>query len=132
MAGLDEGVDAALELVGLVITVAVKSKLRSPERSRPGEPPGIVTGGLFLSYKWEVGVQAGVRYVAVGSDESTLQPGTGRPVDYAAFLEFGTSRMEPRPHLRPAVNEVRARLPHHITERIEAAQREQARRERGR
>ena len=30
-------------------------------------------------------------------------PKTGRIVDYSHFLEYGTSKMFPRPHIRPAV-----------------------------
>jgi len=47
--------------------------------------------------------------------ESDLEDGqgttyfVGTAVEYAVFLEFGTSKMDPKPFFRPALQEVRAR-----------------------
>lgn len=56
--------------------------------SSPGEPPGVDTGTLKNSIKTE--------RVKVGEWE------IGTKVTYAPFLEFGTTRMAPRPFMGPA------------------------------
>jgi len=48
---------------------------------------------------WEIGVRAG-GYIT--------NPKTGKKVDYASYVEFGTSRMRPKPFLRPALLNNRA------------------------
>lgn len=64
--------------------------------SEPGEAPAIVSGNLAGSITIE---QRGNAEVRVGSTAS-----------YAPFLEFGTSEIEMRPWLRPAVERVRGQL----------------------
>jgi HK97 gp10 family phage protein len=44
----------------------------------------------------------------VESDGLTAHVGTG--VEYAAYVEFGTRRMAPRPYLAPAAEAVRAQI----------------------
>lgn len=56
--------------------------------SRPGAPPAPDTGALRRS----------IAVVPQGDD--TIRVGTG--LDYGRFLEFGTAKMAPRPHARPA------------------------------
>lgn len=66
----------------------VAAAIRLHRASAPGEAPAIDTGNLVNSIEavrignahWRVNVYA----------------------EYGAFLEFGTSRMQPRPFLRPA------------------------------
>jgi hypothetical protein len=58
--------------------------------SAPYEPPAVDTGALRASYGHNV-----KRMVSGG----TLTVGSGS--EYAPLLEYGTSRMAPRPHLRP-------------------------------
>jgi phage gpG-like protein len=55
--------------------------------SSPGEPPGIDTGALRASIHVET-VNANTRAIATSTD-------------YAAYLEFGTSRMSARPYMMP-------------------------------
>lgn len=59
--------------------------------SRPGEPPNEDTGALRRSIKVE---QSGPLTVKVTAGDDN--------VNYAAFLEFGTSRMAARPFMGPA------------------------------
>lgn len=60
------------------------------QASAPGEPPAVRTGMLRNSIKYTVhGVSLSVKGVV----------GTG--VRYAEWLEFGTSKMAPRPFLGP-------------------------------
>lgn len=64
--------------------------------SAPGEPPASDTGTLVNS-------------IATEYDQAAL---TGQVVvraPYGPYLEFGTQKMEPRPFLRPAVANVRAK-----------------------
>jgi HK97 gp10 family phage protein len=79
----------------------------SHRASAPGEFPKADRGGL-----------APTLFKAVGADK--LRAWFGSKLNYAAFLEFGTSRMEARPWLRPTfkANEKS------IRERIRAAVRE--------
>lgn len=64
---------------------------RTYRASRPGEPPATATGRLRSSYQF--------RIAGGGTD---LVGEVGSPLDYAVYLENGTRRMEPRPHLLPA------------------------------
>lgn len=56
-------------------------------RSKPGEPPHADTTRLRKSIEQEI-------------DEGRLVARVGTNVEYAAHLEFGTSKMAPRPFLR--------------------------------
>lgn len=64
---------------------------RTYRASRPGEPPATATGRLRSSYRFRV---TGGGTHLVGE--------VGSPLDYAVYLENGTRRMAPRPHLLPA------------------------------
>ena len=64
---------------------------RTYRASRPGEAPATVTGRLRSSYQFRVREEGGNKVGEVGS-----------PLDYALYLEKGTKRMAPRPHLVPA------------------------------
>jgi len=63
--------------------------------SLPGQPPAIDTGLLRASIQHEV---------LKSRDRVTGRAGTN--VDYGRYLELGTSRMAPRPYLRPALDRV--------------------------
>lgn len=64
---------------------------RTYRASRPGEAPATVTGRLRSSFQFRVREEGGKKVGEVGS-----------PLDYALYLEKGTKRMAPRPHLVPA------------------------------
>ena len=63
------------------------------QASAPGEAPATDTGALVNS--------AYTKKLADADYE------TGFTVEYAAALEFGTAKIEPRPYLRPAVEAVK-------------------------
>lgn len=67
--------------------------------SLPGQPPNEDTGTLRRSIETRVG----------GPNLVIVQAGGGE-TDYAAFLEFGTSRMAARPFMRPAAEQNRAEI----------------------
>lgn len=63
--------------------------------SAPGETPAVDTGNLVNSIMSEL----------VSSSDTDALANVGTGVEYAEFLEFGTSRMEARPFMRPAYDE---------------------------
>lgn len=114
-AGIERS-EQALHVIGMAMSNQVKINITKnfPPASQPGTPPALRTGGLRQSYKYEVvPSRAGrVAYVAVYSDPRTMQPvPPGQRVIYASYLEFGTSKMAARPHLRPAVEQIRPLIP---------------------
>jgi len=74
--------------------------------SAPGEPPHVRTGTLRRSIGFET-FRIGRMFVGR----------VGTNLKYGRWLEEGTSRMAPRPYLRPALDSQRNR----IVEEIEAA-----------
>jgi len=63
--------------------------------SRPGDAPNTDSGDL-------------VRRIQVDVSQNAVFVGvTGKVGEYGAFLEFGTSKMEPRPWLNPALESQR-------------------------
>ncbi len=83
----------AVDLVKRAIRVeaAAKSGWSSPP-SMPGHKPAVRTGRLRGSITWRLAADALSPYVDVGTN-----------VFYAPFVELGTSRMQARPFLRPAL-----------------------------
>ncbi len=80
-----------LEAGARIVETQVKISLSGQSPSSPGEPPGLDTGFLRNS----------VTVDSVTPMEAIIAPHT----DYAEYLEFGTSRMEARPFMRPALDE---------------------------
>lgn len=93
-----------LEAGALVAETNVKLRLSSPgtgheythgsvvhQASAPGQPPAVDTGAL----------RASVMVDKVTAEEAVIAP----HMEYAEHLEFGTVNMEPRPFLRPALDE---------------------------
>ena len=64
------------------------------QASAPGEPPAVDTGLYRASWQFDFGVDARGPWSEVGT-----------PMKIGPWLEFGTSRMAPRPHLRPVLDE---------------------------
>lgn len=119
--------------VGVELTNSVKELLSRPGRGRlyrvpgtktrvhqasaPGEPPAVLEGRLRSSYNWRTGQDAKGFFVEVGTN-----------VEYAPFLEFGTVKMEARPHVRPAVEGLRTRITAAIADGIVTTQKATVRR----
>ena len=59
------------------------------------------TGALRKSIRVEKKGKLQVSVVAGGG--GVVNPKTGREVNYAGFVEFGTSRMSPQPYMKPAL-----------------------------
>ncbi len=75
------------------------------QASAPGEAPASDTGAL---------VQSGT----VIRDPANLAARVNYSVSYAASLEFGTERMEPRPFLRPSLDFMRDQIPRIVSTEI--------------
>lgn len=73
----------------------------NPKRSSaPGEAPAPQTREYVESWDYAIGqLDAHTWFVDVGS-----------PKEYGPYLEYGTSIMEPRPHLRPMVDRMKGQL----------------------
>ena len=80
---------------------------RAANRSKPGEPPHVDTGRLRASIQvnWQGGGETGTDAPPQPSEPFVVRVGTN--VEYAYGLEFGTSRVAPRPFLRPALDRLR-------------------------
>ena len=80
--------------------------------SRPGEPPAIDTGILRASIMNEVEVSGSSVNGKVGPDVEFMaaKAPVGTNVEYGYYLELGTSKMEPRPFLRPALIRTRKKV----------------------
>lgn len=76
-------------------TTGAKAGKINSYRSRPGEIPRVQTGTLRRSYTHEMDPVMPVGRV-------------GTNLVYAKFLEFGTRFMAPRPHVRVALEKLRA------------------------
>lgn len=70
----------------------IKESMSPNGPSAPGEPPAVDTGRLRASITHRVEMEA---------DEVAGYVGTN--VEYAPWLEFGTSKMQPRPFMVPAI-----------------------------
>lgn len=87
----------------LLVEAAAKQNASQPPRdgpnsgSEPGHGPAVRTGRLRGSITWRPGVDAISPYIDIGT-----------AVFYAPFVELGTSRMDARPFLRPALEHARA------------------------
>ncbi len=120
----EEAMHKALPTIGTEAVNIIKVLLTHPPVSVPGEPPGLRSGGLRLSYNYEVTSLTSHRSVlGIGSDAATRRPITGESVNYAKYLEFGTAIMAARPHLRPAVAIVLPMIAPTLRAAAEAAQR---------
>jgi HK97 gp10 family phage protein len=73
-----------------------------PPSSTPGDPPHMRTGDLMRSIQQN---KRGRTYViSAGTDGGTAS--------YASYLEYGTSKMAPRPFMRPMIGMIINRLTH--------------------
>jgi len=66
------------------------------------------TGSLQKSIRKQHHVSQGhIHSIGVSAGGYIVNPKTGRLVDYARYLEYGTSRMPPRPYMTPALEQNR-------------------------
>lgn len=77
------------------VSYYTNNKTKAHHPSLPGNPPAVDTGNLRESIRYEVHEEEKEVYGVVGS--------TQKDPNYAVYTEYGTSRMAPRPWLRPAM-----------------------------
>jgi len=63
------------------------------------------TGSLRKSIRVER--EGELQFSVVAGDGGVINPRMGREVDYAGYVEFGTSRMSPQPYMQPALEKNR-------------------------
>lgn len=114
-------VDAAVELVRTEIVEHIENAPpRSGERypipgtgrtyiaSAPGEPPAVREGLYIAAWKAAPAVQIGGSVVGFAYNDRRV--GTNDEHLLGEILEWGTTRMAPRPHIRPALETVRPKI----------------------
>lgn len=88
---LEDQVEQALTAVGITAENNAKREITRAVYDTPESKSGYVrTGRLRNSLTHEVSMNEKAVYI-------------GSAVEYAAYVELGTTRMRPRPYLRPAV-----------------------------
>lgn len=115
----------ALDIAGVVLVNEIKQQLSHPgsgevyvhggvehQASAPGEPPAVDTGQLRNSISSTSGEDASGPYVDVGTN-----------LEKAGYLEFGTSTIEPRPFMRPAIESATPKMAQALADGITRAQR---------
>ena len=125
MAGIEIAAVEIVNMVKVLLSQPHAGPVYSRQRGRPGgnpsslpgEPPALQTGALRSGYDWRrlIGAVEIVNHVI-----------------HSAFLEMGTRKMRPRPHVRPAVEIVRGQIPTFVARAIEVGQRREAKRRGGR
>lgn len=76
-------------------TYYTNNKTKAHHPSMPGNPPAVDTGNLKNTIRYDVYKNEKEVYGVVGT--------TQKDPDYGNYLEFGTSKMAPRPWLKPAM-----------------------------
>jgi len=74
------------------------------------------TGALRKSIRIEKKGKLRVSVVAGGG--GVINPKTGREVDYAGYVEFGTSRMSPQPYMQPALEKNKDEILRIVKEKV--------------
>jgi len=74
------------------------------------------TGALRKSIRTEKKGKLQVSVVAGGG--GVINPKTGREVDYAGYVEFGTSRMAPQPYMQPALEKNKDEILQIVKEKV--------------
>lgn len=84
----------AVALTAVQGETRMKRMLTNPSPSRPGNPPGVDTGRYRSSWRHRFDANA------LGAELYT-------DVEYGPYLEYGTSRMAPRPHAGPVAEQIK-------------------------
>ena len=94
---LDEKLKCALEEA----LEEIAEKIRDDAKSFAPVDTGALRKSIRVEKKGEL------QFSVVAGDGGVINPRTGREVDYAGFVEFGTSRMSPQPYMQPALEKNR-------------------------
>ena len=88
---LEEQIEAALVAIGLAAETNAKKEITTAVYDTPESPNYVRTGRLRNS----------LTHAVIPKEKAVL---IGTVVEYAPFVELGTTTMPPRPYLRPAIN----------------------------
>ena len=99
-----------IEKACLIVESYAKEHMSPESPSAPGEPPAVVTGTLRASITHRLEEEDGDTVGYVGTN-----------VEYAPYLEFGTSRMAARPFMFPALETNRTNIVDAIKDELEGA-----------
>ena len=97
LSNLDEKLSRALEEA----LEEIAEKIRDDAKSFAP----VDTGSLRKSIRVER--EGELQFSVVAGGGGVINPRTGREVDYAGYVEFGTSRMSPQPYMQPALEKNR-------------------------
>ena len=89
---IDSDTKKAVNSCALKVERDIKANMTPDGPSAPGEAPAVDTGRLRASITHRVEMESGEVVGYVGTN-----------VEYAPYLEFGTTRMKPRPFMVPAI-----------------------------
>lgn len=114
----NKGVQAGLAFVAVSLQKRIRKRLSragsgvqypgNPARSsKKGEPP--VAQSNQLRNSWIAGIKSNFKAPGKFGVRLSQGVGFGQAARYAFWLEGGTTRMEPRPFLRPSVDQIRPR-----------------------
>ena len=101
---LSRALDEALE--------EIAEKIRDDAKSLVPVDTGALKKSIRVEKKGELQVSV------VAGDGGVINPKTGREVDYAGFVEFGTSRMSPQPYMQPALEKNRDEILRIVKEKV--------------
>lgn len=111
----DVGVEFRNEVVRLLSTPGTGRVYRRGRvfhrASAPGQPPAPDTGRYRSSWTFQVGEDSDGPYVDVGTNDKR-----------GPWFEFGTRRMQARPHARVAANRMAARITPTVARAVSTAQ----------
>lgn len=127
-AAIKEAVQDALGLAGDRLSAHVLMKMREPKHGRvykrgkkrvhiasaPGEYPAIDTSNLISRINARIVWEGSLAKLSFGLHDVTS-------VVYGAYLEFGTSKMAPRPWLRPTWEALKDDIVRDLEEAVRSA-----------
>ena len=110
--GMDRGADEAKKIAKQLCPVG------TPESTGI---PGYVGGSLKASIRKErhAWPKGNVIYTGIRAGGYVINPNTGKIVDYAGYVEHGTSKMTAQPFIRPALLMAKTLIPLYIYEEMQ-------------
>jgi len=103
------------EKLGKALTEALEEIAEKIRDDAKGFVP-VDTGALRKSIRVEEKGSLEVSIIAGGG--GVINPRTGREVDYAGYVEFGTSRASPQPYMQPALEKNRDEILRVVKEKV--------------
>jgi len=90
----------------------ISEKIRDDAKSFAPVDTGALRKSIHVERKGKLEVSI------VAGDGGVINPRTGREVDYAGYVEFGTSRASPQPYMQPALEKNRDEILRIVKEKV--------------